>query len=274
MEPFCRSTLFMIIGFQQWRRSMGSILRVSRVLSLLLVATFVVACAAAPVTGRQQLILIPDTQAAQLGAQAFQQIVAEKQVVRGTAQSRMVEQVGRDIAAVVNEPYDWEFALLQDPTPNAFALPGGKVGVHTGLFQVAQNADQLAAVVGHEVAHVTARHSAERMTQELAIGAGLLGIGAATSPGAADIVAQAATLGVILPFSRTQEREADEIGLIYMAMAGYDPRAAIEVWRNFERLNGERPPEFLSTHPSPPNRIERLEALMPQALELYRQSRS
>lgn len=255
---------------------MGSFLRASRLTSLLvaLAASVVSACATAPVTGRQQFIAVSEAQATQLGVEAFQQIVAEKQVIRGTARSRMVEEVGRDIAAVVEQPYDWQFALLQDPTPNAFALPGGKVGVNTGLFKVVQNADQLAAVVGHEIAHVTARHSAERMTQELAIGAGLLGIGAATSPAAADIVAQAATLGVVLPFSRTQEREADEIGLIYMAMAGYDPRAAIEVWQNFERLNAERPPEFLSTHPSPPNRIERLEALMPQALELYQRSRS
>lgn len=253
---------------------MRSILRISHILPFLLMASVLAACATAPVTGRQQFIAVSEAQAAQLGAQAFQQIIAEKEVVQGTAQSRMVEQVGRDIAAVVNQPYQWEFALLQDPSPNAFALPGGKIGVHTGLFQVVQNADQLAVVVAHEVAHVTARHSAERMTQQMAIHAGLLGIGAATSPAAADLVAQAATLGVILPFSRTQEREADEIGLIYMAMAGYDPRAAIEVWQNFERLSADRPPEFLSTHPSPPNRIERLEALMPRALELYQQSRS
>jgi predicted Zn-dependent protease len=108
----------------------------------------------------------------------------------------------------------------------------------------------------------------------MAIGVGLMGIGAATSPAAADILAQAASLGIVLPFSRTQELEADEIGLIYMATAGYDPRAAIEVWQNFEALNGGRPPEFLSTHPSPPNRIERLQALMPRALEIYRQSQS
>ncbi len=253
---------------------MRAILRPSRVFPFVLTASILAACATAPVTGRQQFIAVSDTQAAQLGAQAFQQIAAEKRVVRGTAESRMVEQVGRDIASVVDAPYQWEFALFQDSSPNAFALPGGKIGVNTGLFQVVRNADQLAAVVAHEIAHVTARHSAERMTQQMAINAGLLGIGAATSPAAADIVAQAATLGVILPFSRTQERESDEIGLTYMAMAGYDPRAAIEVWRNFERLSSARPPEFLSTHPSPPNRIERLEALMPKALELYQQSQS
>ncbi len=249
-------------------------LRAFRALPFLVMATVLVACATAPVTGRQQFIAVSEAQAAQLGAQAFQQIVAEKQVIRGTAESRMVEQVGGDIASVVNQPYQWEFALFQDPSPNAFALPGGKIGVNTGLFRVVQNADQLAVVIAHEIAHVTARHSAERMTQQMAINAGLIGVGAATSPGAADLLAQAATLGVVLPFSRTQEREADEIGLIYMAMAGYDPRAAIEVWRNFERMSPDRPPEFLSTHPAPPNRIERLEALMPKALELYQQSRN
>jgi predicted Zn-dependent protease len=108
----------------------------------------------------------------------------------------------------------------------------------------------------------------------MAIGVGLMGIGATTNPGTADLLAQAATLGIVLPFSRTQELEADEIGLIYMAMAGYDPRAAIAVWQNFEALNDGRPPEFLSTHPSPPNRIERLQALMPRALEIYQQNRS
>ena len=253
---------------------MGSVLRASRVVFFLLAATVVAACATAPVTGRQQFIAVSEPQAAQLGAQAYRQILGEKQVVTGTAESRMVEEVGRAIAAAVESPYEWEFALLRDASPNAFALPGGKVGVHTGLFKVVNDQNQLAAVMAHEVAHVTARHSAERMTREMAIGAGLMGIGAATSPAAADILAQAATLGIVLPFSRTQELEADEIGLIYMAMAGYDPRAAIEVWQNFETLNGGRPPEFLSTHPSPPNRIERLQALMPHALEIYGQSQT
>jgi predicted Zn-dependent protease len=251
---------------------MRSVLHASRIVFLLLAATIIAACATAPVTGRQQFIAVSEPQAAQLGAQAYQQILGERQVVRGTEQSRMVEEVGRAVAAVVDAPYDWQFALLQDPTPNAFALPGGKVGVHTGLFKVVNGPNELAAVMAHEVAHVTARHSAERMTREMAISTGLMGIGAATSPATADILAQAATLGIVLPFSRTQELEADEIGLIYMAMAGYDPRAAIDVWQNFEALNDGRPPEFLSTHPSPPNRIERLQALMPRALEIYRQS--
>jgi predicted Zn-dependent protease len=240
----------------------------------LLAAIAIAACATAPVTGRQQFIAVSEPQAAQLGAEAYQQILQEKQVVEGTAESRMVDEVGHAVAAVVDAPYDWQFALLRDASPNAFALPGGKVGVHTGLFKVVNNENELAAVMAHEIAHVTARHSAERMTREMAIGVGLMGIGASTNQATADLLAQAATLGVVLPFSRTQELEADEIGLIYMAMAGYDPRAAIEVWQNFEALNDGRPPEFLSTHPSPPNRIERLQALMPRALEIYQQNRS
>jgi predicted Zn-dependent protease len=253
---------------------MRSAVRASRVVFFLLAATVVAACATAPVTGRQQFIAVSEPQAAQLGAEAYQQILGAKQVIQGTAESRMVEEVGHAVAATVDSPYDWEFALLRDESPNAFALPGGKVGVHTGLFKVVNNQNELAAVMAHEIAHVTARHSAERMTREMAIEVGLMGIGAATNPAAADLLAQAATLGIVLPFSRTQELEADEIGLIYMATAGYDPRAAIEVWQNFEALNGGRPPEFLSTHPSPPNRIERLQALMPRALEIYQQNRS
>jgi metalloendopeptidase OMA1, mitochondrial len=173
---------------------MRAILRASRFIPLLLAVSIVAACATAPVTGRQQFILVSDSQATELGAQAYQQILTQRRVVRGTPQSRMVEEVGRDIAGVVDQPYDWQFNLLQDSTPNAFALPGGKVGVHTGLFKVVNSPDQLAAVLAHEVAHVTARHSAERMSRELAISAGLMGISVATSPGAADIVAQAATL--------------------------------------------------------------------------------
>lgn len=245
--------------------------------AMLLAAAMVAACSTAPVTGRQQVIAISESQATELGAQAYQQILAETPVVTGTAESRMVKRVGRDIAAVVDEEgsYDWEFNLLRDDTANAFALPGGKVGVNTGLFKVVENEDQLAAVMAHEIGHVTARHSSERMTQQLAVQAGLAGIGVATGPGSGGLVelaAQAATLGITLPFSRTQEAEADEIGLIYMARAGYDPRAAIEVWQNFQSIESGGQPEFLSTHPAPASRIEQLRAKMPEALEIYRQS--
>lgn len=210
-----------------------------------------------------------------MGLQAYEQIKEESRVSRDSALNRRVQEVGRRIAAVSQHPeWDWEFTLFENDEPNAFALPGGKVGVHTGLFRVAENDAQLATVIGHEVAHAIARHGAERMSQGLlAQGLGAVAIGTGVNPQVVDLAAQAATLGVILPYSRTQEAEADHIGLLYMAQAGYDPREAINLWQNFEALGGERPPEFLSTHPAPGTRIDRLRELMPEALEVYERSR-
>jgi predicted Zn-dependent protease len=234
-------------------------------------ALLVAACQSAPVTGRQQLIVVSDDEASDLGAQAFQEILAESTISNDAEMNAMVKRVGKRIAAASGQDYDWEFVVIDDPEPNAFCLPGGKVAVHTGLFKVAKNEAQLAAVIGHEVAHATARHSAERMSQQMVLQYGLQAAGA-TSEFAAqnvELLAQAATLGVILPFSRDQEAEADEIGLIYMARAGYDPRAAIDLWRNMEAYTGPGGPEFLSTHPATGNRIAELEAAMPRALEIY-----
>ena len=235
-------------------------------------AALLVGCQQAPLTGRQQLILLPESQDAQMGLQAYQQILDESRIADNPELNRRVQEVGRRIAAVSAQPgWDWQFTLLENDEPNAFALPGGKVGVNTGLFQVAENDAQVAAVIGHEVAHAIARHGAERMSQGMLAQYGAAAIGIGTGNQAyAELAAQAATLGVILPYSRTQESEADHIGLFYMAEAGYDPRAAVALWRNFERFGGARPPEFLSTHPAPGSRIENLEALMPAALEVYR----
>jgi predicted Zn-dependent protease len=227
-------------------------------------------CESAPVTGRNQLILVPESQDASMGLQAYQQIKQEEKVSQDPELNRRVQEVGQRIAAVSGQPdWDWQFTVFDNPEPNAFALPGGKVGVHTGLFKVAKNDAQLATVMGHEVAHAIARHGAERMSQGLLTQLGTAALGMATNPAYAELAAQAATLGVILPYSRTQESEADEIGLRYMAEAGYDPRESIKLWQNFEALGGQRPPEFLSTHPAEGTRIERLQALMPEAMEIY-----
>ena len=230
------------------------------------------ACQSAPVTGRQQFIVVSDSEASQLGAQAFQEILAESTVSKDPEMNAMVQRVGQRIAAATGiSGYDWEFVVIEDPEPNAFCLPGGKVAVQTGMFQVAKTEAQLAAVMGHEIAHATAHHSAERMSQQMAMQYGLQAAGATSEFAAQNIelLAQAATLGVILPFSRDQEAEADEIGLIYMARAGYDPRAAIDLWRNMEAYAGPGGPEFLSTHPATGNRIAELEAAMPRALAIY-----
>jgi predicted Zn-dependent protease len=209
-----------------------------------------------------------------MGLQAYQQIKQEEPVSRNADLNERVQRVGRRIAKVSGQPeWDWQFTLFENPEPNAFALPGGKVGVYTGLFKVAKNDAQLAAVMGHEVGHAIARHGAERMSQGILAQLGGVAVGAATGNQAyVDLYSQAATLGVILPYSRTQESEADEIGLVLMAEAGYDPREAVKLWQNFEALAGQRPPEFLSTHPSEGTRIERLEELMPEALERYEEA--
>jgi predicted Zn-dependent protease len=206
-----------------------------------------------------------------MGLQAYQQIKQEENVSGDAALNERVQTVGQRIAAVSGQPdWDWQFTLFDNPEPNAFALPGGKVGVYTGLFKVARNDAQLATVMGHEVGHAIARHGAERMSQGILAQLGGVAVGAATGSQAyVEAYSQLATLGVILPYSRTQESEADEIGLMLMAEAGYDPREAVKLWQNFEALAGERPPEFLSTHPAEGTRIERLQELMPRALEIY-----
>ncbi len=235
----------------------------------LALAALLAGCAEAPVTGRHQLILVPESQDAQMGLQAYQEIKKQEKVSNDPKLNQEVQEVGRRIAAVSGHPdWDWQFTVFQNDDPNAFALPGGKVGVNTGLFKVAKNDDQLATVLGHEVGHAIARHGAERMSQGIAtqLGEAAVGIGTGLPP---ELTAEAANLLVTLPYSRTQESEADHIGLILMAKAGYDPRQAIELWQNFQKLGGDKPPEFLSTHPSEGTRVERLQQLMPEALAIY-----
>lgn len=242
-------------------------------------------CATAPETGRQQLLLVSPAQEAQLGLQAFQQVKQEQPIVRTGADAEMVRRVGARIAAVAPLPNaDWEFVLFKDQQPNAFALPAGKVGIYTGILPITKNETGLATVIGHEVAHAVARHGAERMSQSMVVqlgGAGLSAAMGAEAGAARDLALQAygvgTQFGVMLPYSRTQELEADELGLLYMARAGYDPREAIAFWQRFAEYNDQRggqTVEFLSTHPLDQRRIARLEQLMPRALAEYERARS
>jgi predicted Zn-dependent protease len=252
----------------------GKGMRLPATIAAGLVAAVLAGCQAAPVTGRNQFIVLPESQDAQMGLDAYQQILSESKISNDSSLNARVQEVGRRIAAASPHPeWDWQFTVIENDEPNAFALPGGKVGVNTGLFQVAKNDDQLAAVMGHEVAHAIARHGAERMSQQVLMQTGLAGLGIATDATTAGLAAQAATLVVTLPYSRTQEAEADHIGLIYMAQAGYDPREAIALWQNFESFGGERPPEFLSTHPAPGSRIQNLQNLLPEAMPIYEANR-
>jgi metalloendopeptidase OMA1, mitochondrial len=244
-----------------------------------LVATLVLVagCARAPYTHRSQLILVSAEEETKLGAQAYQQVLAKSRVDSRVAVVGPVEEVGRRLATVANQPnYQWRFTVIDDPKQqNAFCLPGGKVAVYTGILPVAGDTNGLAVVLGHEIAHAIARHGAERMSQSMAAQAGqsILGAVLGGGPGTdAVLVAYGlgAQVGVLLPYSRAQESEADHIGLLLMARAGYDPRGALAFWQRMEqRAGSEGPPQFLATHPSHGTREQQIRAWLPEALPYY-----
>jgi len=250
-----------------------------RLAVLALLGGLAAACATAPVTQRSQLIFVSPATEARLGAQAFEAVGKKGKRSTNPALTGAVERVGRRIAAVSGIQADWEFAVFEDDKMvNAFALPGGKVGVYTGLLPLAETEAGLAAVLGHEVAHVVARHGAERLSQGLlaqfgaaAIQIGMAGSDPVVTRGVLQAYGLGATVGVLLPWGRTQEAEADQIGLILMAKAGYDPNAALGLWERMQRKEGrQRTPEFLSTHPGPGRRIESIQGWLPEALPHYR----
>jgi predicted Zn-dependent protease len=251
-------------------------MRLSRISFLLATTLAIAACAESP-TGRRQFIVTDQGQAQQIGAEAFREVLAEHPVSRDRGLNARVDTVARRIAAAAGmDPGACEVRVIEDDTPNAFALPGCKIGVHTGLFEVVENDAQLAAVLGHEMAHVTVRHAEERMSRDMLLNAALQLGGAVTGADAnmVQLAATAATLGIVLPFTREQESEADAVGLRYMARAAYDPNEAVQVWKNFERRGDDRGPQFLSTHPSPGNRIAELEKLIPDVMDTYREARA
>ena len=235
-------------------------------------ALILAACATSP-TGRSQLLMMPEDQLDQMGLQAFEQIKQKEIIETDPAINAYVKCVVAELTRDLGG--HWEVVVFRSDQANAFALPGGKVGVYTGLFKAARNQHQLAAVIGHEIGHVLARHSNERVSQEMAAKETLAILQAIAIPHSSTGQLAMAALGlgtqygVLMPFSRIQESEADIIGVDLMAKAGFDPREAVVLWHNMESLGGARPPEWLSTHPSHASRIEELEAHMPQALSLY-----
>jgi predicted Zn-dependent protease len=233
-------------------------------------------CATSP-TGRSQLVLMPENEINQMGLQAFTTIKKETKVDHSTATNRYVQCVAQAITREVGG--NWEVVVFNDSDANAFALPGGKIGVYTGMLKVAENQDQLATVIGHEVAHVLARHSNERVSQKFAVEQGLSLINAMANPQSGTgqtlmgLLGVGAQYGVLMPYSRIQESEADILGLDLMAKAGFDPRESTRLWVNMGRAGGGQPPEFLSTHPSHSTRISELNAHMPVALQLQSRAR-
>lgn len=252
-------------------------------IALLLV---LMACTTVPETGRRQLQLITTEQEMSLGLSEFEKLKKSKPISKDSGLSKNVRRVGKRIAMVAPLPNaQWEFVLFDDPqTPNAFCLPGGKVGIFTGILPITQNDSGLATVIGHEVAHAVARHGAERISEGLLLelGGQVLETALSTRPQATRSLILGAygiggELAVTLPHSRTQELEADHLGLLYMARAGYDPREAILFWKRFSaysKQKGGQPIEFLSTHPLDDTRIAKLETLMPQALQEYAKAKT
>ena len=252
--------------------------RARSVLAVLLVGV-VVACETVPYTGRTQIMLLPETAEWQMGLDSYQQILQKARLSRDPAQTEQVRRVGLRIAqATGRSDYRWEFNVIDDKQANAFCLPGGKVAVYTGILPITRDDAGLAAVLGHEAAHAIARHGGERVSQTLLVQTGLVATQAAlarrdprTVQTVTALLGAGVTVGLLLPWSRGQESEADHLGLIYMARAGYHPSAARDLWvRMAGAARGRaRPPEFLSTHPAEPTRIRQIEAWMPEALRYY-----
>lgn len=249
---------------------------------VLATALFVGACATVPETGRSQLLLVSPAQEAELGFQEFEKLKQTTPISKDAAANAQLQRVGQHIASVAQLPNArWEFVLFENKAPNAFCLPGGKVGVFTGILPLTKDDAGLATVIGHEVAHAVARHGAERMSEGMLIQLGgqlLEQATAGKSQVSRAVLQQAygigATVGVALPHSRGQELEADRLGVLYMARAGYPPRAALSFWQRFaeykNKNGGGKQIAFLSTHPLDEQRIRQIEGLLPQAEMEYR----
>jgi predicted Zn-dependent protease len=242
-------------------------------------------CHTVPYTGRSQLNIIDSNTENQMGLQAFQQALSENKTVSSGSQAQMVQNVAKRIAAAADRDaqergaalgFDWQVVLIDSPAANAWCLPGGKMGVYTGILPVTQSEAGLAVVLGHEVGHAIARHGGERITQQMGIEVALqavqIGISKtsnATQQTVMTALGVGAQVGVLLPFSRSHESEADHIGIILMAKAGYDPHEAPKLWERMSQTGGGAPPEFLSTHPSNDTRIKQLNGWMQEALQYY-----
>jgi predicted Zn-dependent protease len=265
---------------------------VQRITAFFIVIATIVACATNPVTGRKQAKLVSEQQLQAMATQEYRQFLSTNRAVSPSADrdAEMVRRIGNRIANVVTqyyksigqsevlEGYKWEFNLVQNNDANAWAMPGGKVVVYTGLLPITRNEAALANVMGHEISHAIFQHGNERMSQGLfqQLGGAALSVALANKPQATqDLFLQAygvgSSVGVILPFSRKHELEADRFGMRWAAMAGYNPREAINLWKRMEQQSGgKNPPEFLSTHPAPGNRIQQLEKYLPEALKYYK----
>lgn len=235
-------------------------------------------CSQTP-TGRRQLTLLPEDQLAKMGDQSFKQMQQQQKVSNNQDLKRRIECISRRVVTSMNKDNDfseWEVKVFESDAINAFATPGKNIGVYTGLINAAQSNDQIASVIGHEVGHVLASHGNERISQSLIVQGGLVAADIALDSGNSQknqmilgALGLGAQLGILLPYSRKHESEADQIGLDLMAKAGFNPRAAVEFWQIMQKQSKSQPPEWLSTHPAPTSRIKELEKNMNKAIKKY-----
>lgn len=255
-------------------------------------AFFLVSCSTVPLTGRKQLNLIPTSQMLSMSFSQYDEFLKANKISTNQSQTALVKNVGQKISVAVEKflkqkgygnevkDYKWEFNLIESKEVNAWCMPGGKVVVYTGILPITQNENGLAVVMGHEIAHAVAEHGNERMSQGLItqLGGVALSVALQDKPQLTQQLwmtayGVGAQVGVLLPFSRTQESEADHLGLIFMAMAGYNPNGAVTFWERMKaQKGGQAPPEFLSTHPADQTRINDIKAEMPEAMKYYNQN--
>lgn len=249
---------------------------------------FYQACTTVPLTGRKQLNLLPESEVISMSFTNYSDFMKANPVLMDKSNNEMVREVGSDISVAVIkyfsdnnlssrlDGYKWEFNLVKNDTPNAWCMPGGKVVVYSGILPYTRDKNGLAVVLSHEIAHAVARHGNERMSQELLTQLGGIALSEAVKqkPDQTRAIFSSAyglgsQYGVLLPYSREHELEADKLGLIFMAMAGYDPHTAIAFWERMSTMGGAKPPEFMSTHPSDERRITQIKEAMPEVLKYY-----
>lgn len=259
-----------------------------RLIACFVLSAVLAACSTVPITGRRQLSLVSDSEVLSSSLTQYRSYMEQAKVSGNRSQSAQVDRVGRRIADATERylrenglgkevsGFAWEFNLVEDKEVNAFCMPGGKIVVYTGLMELVSSDDELAVVLGHEVAHAVAKHSNERMSQQMVASAGALAVGYATKErsamvqsAAAGVYGLGAQVGALLPFSRKHEAEADYMGLALMTMAGYDPDSAPAFWRKMSSKGGGKTPELLSSHPSDASRVAALEKALPEIKAKY-----